>query len=336
MRPFLRSSTLLAVAGAFVLAACEEPRAHGEAHSIVAAVPTDLWLDVEDQVRGALQPTIRTVTDERTFLLTHQDPQEPNWGDLRRFRNVLLIGTGEEPWMDDALGRYRGAPPSPPDLLQVENVWARGQTVSLVLLPDDVPPTDALDEVLEPLHGLLDARFRDYAMGRMFVSGRNVELEESLMEREGFALTVPRVYRQAEEDSVFRFRNDNPSPGELIREVVVTWRSPIPEEVTAEDLLEWREALVEDYYTSPQVILDEPADFRGVEIGDLEGVEYQGAWESPPGAWPAGGVFTTRALECPGQDRLYVMDTWLYAPGRDKYEYMIQLETIANSFRCGD
>ena len=33
---------------------------------------------------------------------------------------------------------------------------------------------------------------------------------------------------------------------------------------------------------------------------------------------------------------MYLIDAWLYAPGRDKYEYMIQLEEILGSFRCLD
>ena len=35
------------------------------------------------------------------------------------------------------------------------------------------------------------------------------------------------------------------------------------------------------------------------------------------------------------QDRMYLLDAWLYAPGKEKYEYMIQLQTILGSFRCG-
>jgi len=31
---------------------------------------------------------------------------------------------------------------------------------------------------------------------------------------------------------------------------------------------------------------------------------------------------------------MYLIDAWLYAPGKEKYEYMIQLQTILNTFRC--
>ena len=41
-----------------------------------------------------------------------------------------------------------------------------------------------------------------------------------------------------------------------------------------------------------------------------------------------------RAIVCEDQDRMYLLDAWLYAPGKEKYEYMIQLETILDSFSC--
>ena len=61
----------------------------------------------------------------------------------------------------------------------------------------------------------------------------------------------------------------------------------------------------------------------------------QATWRNPPGSgWPAGGPFITYGITCANQDRTYFVDAWLYAPGREKYEYMIQLETILGTFRC--
>jgi hypothetical protein len=39
-------------------------------------------------------------------------------------------------------------------------------------------------------------------------------------------------------------------------------------------------------------------------------------------------------VPCPAQDRLYLLDAWLYAPGKEKYQYMIQLETLLGTFEC--
>ena len=70
-------------------------------------------------------------------------------------------------------------------------------------------------------------------------------------------------------------------------------------------------------------------------MGGLETYEIQAAWANPPeSTWPAGGPFILRGIICPDQDRMYLVDSWLYAPGKEKYEYVIQLETILDSFRC--
>ncbi len=115
----------------------------------------------------------------------------------------------------------------------------------------------------------------------------------------------------------------------------MSWQSPPPEaNPTAEELRIWRDDFSAQYYNDPQVVDTMIESFGEVEVEGLSGVEYQAAWVSPPGAWPAGGAFITRALPCPSQDRFYYLDAWLYAPGRDKYEYMIQLQTILDSFRC--
>jgi hypothetical protein len=318
------------------LVGCDQPRAHGDANAIIVASDPDLWSRVENVVQETLEPTIQTVTDERTFRVTWQDPNRgEHWGNLRRFRQVLVIGGQDDPWVSEALEkRDASVALSPPQLLQVQNVWARGQQVSILLLP----PTgqeEAVQSLSGELQAILDRQYRDFILTRMFVSGRNTALADSLRQNAGFSLEFPNVYRYIANDSVLRFRNDNPSPAELIREVGLTWRSPAPDALPdARALEEWRVAFAAEFYNDPQDLDPNIITFQPLTVAGRSAVEYQSAWRSPPDAWPAGGPFITRAVLCPEQDRLYLMDAWLYAPGRDKYEYMLQLQTILDSFRC--
>ena len=87
-----------------------------------------------------------------------------------------------------------------------------------------------------------------------------------------------------------------------------------------------------------------PCDFRGRPVVCGPPFEYRGrpayqiqaTWVNPPEQnWPAAGPFILRSVICPEQNRMYLVDAWLYAPGKEKYEYMIQLQTILDSFRCG-
>jgi len=333
-----RAFASLALLGLTVsMSGCDLPRAHGDANAIIVATDFETWDQVEEAILASLEPTIQTVREERPFRVTHQDPNETDhWGSLRRFRQVLSVGTRDDFWVAQVLDAHpEGDQAQAPQMLQVRDLWAKDQLVTVLLLPD-TGKDEAVAQLGGPLYELMDEQYRAWARNRMFVSGRNTALADSLRANVGFSFVFPNVYRYSVRDSVFRFRNDNPSPTERIREVTVTWEAPLPDELpTRDELAEWRVGFTEEYFVNPQVLDTMIVTYQNVSLNGIEGVELQSAWANPPDRWVAGGPFITRALRCPDQDRLYLVDAWLYAPGQDKYEYMIQLETILNSFQCG-
>ncbi len=333
----MRRSVPPLLLGLLALTGCELPRAMGEANAIIIAADPDRWETLRPIVEGGLEPTIRAVADERPFRLTYQDPGVPeHWGQLQRFRQVLVIGTPDDPWIEPVLAARRGSDAPPvPGIVQVQNVWSRGQLVSALILPEEISQEEVV-RLVDELRDILDRDFRGWVDQRMFISGRDSILADSLRQNVGFSLLLPNVYRHSARDSVFRFRNDNPSPSERIREVAVTWVVPIPEEFpTQEELEAWRPEFTRAVYNDPQDLELNLVSFGPVTVAGREGIEFQSAWVSAPGAWPAGGPFITRVVPCPEQNRLYYLDAWLYAPGQLKYEFMIQLQTILDSFRCG-
>ncbi len=334
--PLLRAA--FALFGLLLSAACgAEERAWGEPNGIIVAAEPDLWGEVEDTVYAVLEQTVRAVRDEKTFRLTWQDPTESRWAHLRRFRQLLLIGTRDDSWVSTALERTREAIPDPPAVVQASDVWARGQVATVLLLPPG-GSAEEIEPLLRPARELLVEQFHQYARGRMFLSGRDTALTTTLAGEAGFSLLLPEVYQWERRDSVYKFRNDNPDPSELIREIVVTWRplgsGGFPD---AGEILEWRQALVSEHYGYPQVLDTTRLEVEEGEVRDRSYREVRAVWANPPeDDFPAAGPFRTRVIRCPSQDRLYLVDAWLYAPGRDKWEYLIQLDTILASFRCGD
>jgi hypothetical protein len=169
----------------------------------------------------------------------------------------------------------------------------------------------------------------------MYLSGIDSALADTLATEHGFSVVTPRVYQWAQRDSSFIFRNDNPDPSELIRQVGVTWRSPAPATMTVDQLLAWRAELVTGHYSEPQDFVTAGMSVSEAPFEGHATLEVRGQWRNPPDrGWPAGGPTITRAITCVAQDRTYLVDAWLYAPGAEKYEYMIQLETILGTFRC--
>lgn len=324
---------LAVVAAVLPLGACEDlPLSQGDENSIIVTAAPELWEAVEASLVPALERTVFTVRDEKIFTVTSGELGGENWVLLRRLKRQLVLGTEADRWMERALDKLDD-PVAPPRIAQVENVWARGQAVTLVIL-EEGNEVAGVTELLPSLSELYDHQFRARAIARMFVTNPDTALSRQLGEDHGFTLLVPTVYRYETVDSVHIFRNDNPDPSELIRQFTVAWQSPLQEEFATEDLLAWRARLVDGYYNYPQVVdLGRVIEGREVRNGNPT-LTYQAVWNNPPDEYPAAGPFIVRAVDCPDQGRRYIIDAWLYAPGRDKYQYMIQLETILDSFRC--
>jgi hypothetical protein len=290
---------------------------------------------MEDSVYAVLSPSIWTVREDYTFRVNYRSPTDTNsWW---RFRELILIGSQEDAWLMEALVTLPDdVTPEAPGIYEVEDVWATGQTVTIVLTD---PQGDIQEQVLSRIsevHDLLLGRYLRGAWYRMFLSGIDSALADTLHFTAGFSLLLPQVYDWGVEDSVYVFRNDNPDPAELIRQFTVTWRTPAPLEIPPDSLLEWRAGISQLYWTYPQVADEESLRSTPLPSENLRGMETRGAWRNPPGSmWPAAGAFILRSVSCPHQNRLYLVDAWLYAPGEDKWEYMLQLETILNSFKCG-
>jgi hypothetical protein len=321
---------------AFVaLLACNGSRqAMGTVNSVIVITTDSLWAVIGDSVYAALEPRVFTVRDERTFEITHVSPQDPMWTELRRFRQVLAIGTPEDGWVTPALRRVDGAPPVP-GVAQARDVWGRNQLVTTLLVPPGAGPDVALAQV-RTAAAVIDSAFRAHALQRMYTSGRDDELRDSLLAHEGFGILLPTVYRQLTRDhGVHLFQNSTTIGGDLVRSVLVTWRDGL-HDATAAAALAWRDSVAVAEYRPPQETQHERTEARAITVAGAPAAEVQGIWDGTDPGWPMSGPFVTRVIQCPAQNRTYLVDGWLYSPGRPKYEYMIQLETILNTFECSE
>ncbi len=329
-----RGLALSAITCAILTGGCESLGiAYGDANSVIAVMSEATWEEFSDEIYETLERTIVTVRDEKTFTVTYQEPYGDRWTELSRFRQLLFIGTLDDAWIQEALANVE-PPVTEPGFYRVQDIWSRGQTLTVFVLGD--APAEEMAEHMPAVYAQLDQDFRAFARSRMFTTGVDTALADTLLTQAGFGVLVPVVWRWSRADSTFVFRNDNPDPAELIREVSVTWISPAPPELPPDSVLAWRARVVADHYSEPQNVVPAGMTFDRLAFANYIALEIRGQWTNPPErGWPAGGPFITRAAVCEGQDRAYLIDAWLYAPALEKYEYIIQLETILDTFRCG-
>src|SRR5690606_35895641 len=126
--------TPLALLGTLTLAACDAPTSVGDNTRVMVAAPDSAWAEIQPAVLAALEPRSFTVRDERIFDVAHVDPSSEDWRDFRKLRRMLVIGEAADPWIATALDKVEGAVPRAPAILQAQNVWARPQQVTILLL----------------------------------------------------------------------------------------------------------------------------------------------------------------------------------------------------------
>ncbi len=304
-------------------------RALGDFNTIVVLAVDSLWAEVGDSLSAALEPRVFTTRNERTFEVEQISPLDERWNQLRGFVQVLAIGVPGDGWIAPVLGE--GTTAQPPALVRAEDVWARGQVVTALV----VPPGDAAGAALalaDSLGRTYDAAFRRYVAERMFASGAASGLRDSLEASAGFGITLPNVYNAAvRSDSLQVFRSETQVGGAMFRSIAIAAR-PGAVPADAEQALAWRDSLAARAYTRPPQVTQR--DTLLVHPLPGGGVEVQGVWSSADTSFPEAGVFITRLVPCPAQDRTYLLDAWLLAPGRNKVEYLMQFQTILDSFAC--
>lgn len=327
------------VLAVLMMSACDRPpSAFGEANNIIVLAQNPLWEAVSDTVIQALEPRIFTVRQERTFQMTQIDPTDPKWRRLRQFRQILLFGRAGDPWIQEAAAEAGIEVPAPPAIFEAEDVWVNNQIVTAVVLPDEGSAV-ALRSLLPELQERYADFFRSYVQRRMYVSGVNEQIADSLARNAGFAIALPDIYQMtAPQPDVFVFRDRATGERNLQRTIIASWREGRPRAMSPDEILAWRDTLTERDFGEPIVTLRENLRIDTVTTAAGPAVEIQGAWERDfeIGEFPGGGPFITRITYCPRQNRTYLLDATLYAPGKEKFEYMLQLWTILNTFSCGE
>ena len=311
---------------------CSKPLAIGKATEVAVLADGELLPQIEPDIRAAMEREILSVRRETAFHVSFAPLEDP--GEFRKWSKVIVVGSLDgggaigDLLPEDVRGQVlekRGL------LYATEDLWARGQVVFVLAAASRGDLLGLVANSGETLFSRMSDLLREQVRARMFQSGRNDDLASSLRAEYGFAITLPRVYRRDLFSGIprtVRFFNLNPQ-----RSIFVYWEEAPRDSLVPGEVIETRKRLAERFYPGDR-LLDGSLRVEKVDFHGHDALKVTGVWQNREEL--EGGTFTSYAFNCPESGRFYLIDGLLFSPDpkKSKYVYLIQIDTIVDSFQC--
>ncbi|MDX1438454.1 MAG: DUF4837 family protein [Rubricoccaceae bacterium] len=354
------SPALLAI---FALLACNEiaaprPNGVGAPGEIVVVADTNTWKGpVGDALRSVLgrsvAPPLGGLSD---FSLVRRDLTNENFNLLRNLRHIVFAAALDDTsnvarFLEarlDSTGTRLVRSGEGTVVLTRPDLWANNQMVVLATAGTDSLLAAAIRANADTLRKAYTELSLEATQRDMFSRGRQQEIEEELLERHGFAVTVQHDYFISQ-DTTLTVDNREGHFVRLRRVLSDTWRDyfvyyeeidptfPIDstrmERVTDAAL----EQFVRGEYDSSFVEIDRirPVSSEPVVINGRDAVQYRGLWRMTEEFM--GGPFVRYVFVDESQQRMYIFFGMIFAPQHrfrgQKREFLRQLEVTARTFR---
>lgn len=330
---------------AFVLAAltlvfyagCErQPQTLGSFDRIIVLCDSTLYRNIEPELSAALQREILTPQPEYLFTLVNREPGDIS--DLKRYRNLLLVGTLESTGttkglLDQMLTEKARASVANGEnvMFQKTNAWSKDQLLGVLVARDVESLKSRIVEEKDRLFDMFDSHTRE-VLGRTLYSGHEKkDIEKQLLERHGWAVRVQHDYFVAIDSADARFvwlRRLGPQ----------RWLSVYYEEVddpsilSKEWIIETRNRLGREFWNGDVIVENDDikANESKVNFNDRYAIQVDGIWENEK--MVVGGPFRSYGFYNESDGRLYLIDLAVLAPGERKFPYLRQLEAMAFTF----
>jgi hypothetical protein len=289
-----------------------------------------LFLDV----RGIFEIPITTPVDELLYTVRPISPS--NLHDYLEVKNLVILGTLEE---SDPIGGFLGeildqgaireVIGSGAQLFLRDDWMAKGQKVAIVVGRNRRLLSRFLQDYGELLFDAIDRNVRAHIRKKTFQDGVRDEMGE-IARLWNWSMDIPADYRVRHyypEKQFVSFWKRVPD-----RMVFVYWEEGC-DSISAGSFKRLRNRLTDEYYESDR-IADRGFSFEWNEFRGQDALFVEGLWENDE--YIAGGYFTGIFFCNPDQNRTYLLDACLFAPGTDKKTYIKEIEIILSTFRTGD
>lgn len=324
------------------------PQASRVANEILVVMDSAQW-------NGRLGEEIKEVFAQRIPGLPQEEPSfnlryiSPRHfqGFLKLYPNILFVTILNDNSKDNRVMRTYFTENSLEQMRQNpemfmyprKNEFAQGQEVLHLFAQSE----EELIQKLEKNENRLLAYFLEFERNRLsrrlFTGLPNKGLSEYLMKKYGFRMEFPIGYEIAiEKDKFVWTRLLDP---EIDRNVWVAFRDYDNENVfTKENILELRSSFARPYIwgrdstTYIKTEMEAPIHMREINFKGRYAIEMRGLWRL--NNMTMGGPFLSYTFVDESTNRLYYIEGFVYAPGKDKREPMREVEAILWTFQSGE
>ena len=351
--------TLTALLISLVTLGCEtleyRPPAVGREGDVVVVIDSTNWNGaLGEAIRGNVAPYLGMLpAPEREFNLRRMSLTSNRVTEtIQRQKNVLVVApladsTREAAFLrarldEEALSAIQAGSVS---IIPRRDLWRSGQQVIYVFGQTVEGIIAELENRGEDIRYQFNEITRQRVELDMFEKGRQLDMEQALLDNHGFQVKVQHDYFTAIDTTDFVW----------LRRVIDSnsWRSLFvyyidnfnPANINPEWVHEARDRLTETHIRGNiegfvtidyrRELITENVDFLG-----RFGYETRGPWHMVErkdngdlAEWGMGGPFLNYTFYDDDSRRLYMIDGMVFAPGYDKREFLRHMETIAHTFR---
>jgi hypothetical protein len=343
------------------LAACDgdyRPRAIGKEGEVTVVMDSSDWTGpVGNAFRETVTPWVETLPQpERFFENRHLElSDERTYESIQDLKNVVIAAplsdsTNAANFLRRRLSEEarQAIKNGQSAIVDKPNLWRRSQRVFFVT----AATPEALAKVIEKQGREMKRSFKEITLQRMkremYDDARQFAVEDSLMDRHGFAVNVQHDFQIAidtttgTEGFVWLRR----ILAQTRREFFVYYKeNASPSQLTPEWIYATHDSLTREHFrgnVSGFVRIDYRRSLKTREANPLDrfGYKTRGLWHfvepTEEGSFmplAGGGPFLAYAFYDRPSDRIYLLHGSVFAPDFDKLQFLRQMEVMANTFR---
>ncbi len=300
--------------------------AAGKEDEVFVVADSGVWKELKNLIKESLYKDVRIVHEKPIFTVKYAEPQ--NFRLKQKRKNLLLIGSGTSDRTfefirnilpSDALSKIesQGA-----GIFLAENFYAEGQIVVVIGAKDMTSLKDILKKKQDTLFNIFQGKIKERIKTKT-LKQFNERLSKRMRNQYGWSLKLPRQYFVSRDlDRFVRFIRRHPD-----RFISIYWE--FTDNFDAQYCLDERKIIAKIYYRGDQIDTTrtkiEGFKFRGRDIFVISGV-----WQNEQ--YVMGGPFLTYCIYEPKKKTAYFVDGLIFAPGKNKWVYLCELEAIIESF----